>query len=564
MNAKPSTAIADITFVKNCIKINCRLDPKNYRSLVRGYPNLNKRPATAPIPGAKRTKRQSEYINPSATPPRGDISDEEIIPSGPPSEDEADPSSLESAIQEIRSRPDVPADLESDQEDGQTTDEVEDQPEDTEAEAADEKASRVPKRQQRFQCMQSPAQRQAAKECPNAKVISVLQEMADHYAGTHDQWRTRSYRIAISNLRKWPTEITTVQEALQIHGVGKRLADKIIEIRSTSRLRRLENARTDETDQALKLFTGIYGVGMAQAQRWISSGMRSLGDIGKRGIQLTPTQQVGFDRYADFAKRIPRAEVAQIFEVVADALREVDPEAQCLPSGSYRRGKQTCGDVDVLIWHPHRPLPEMQHLLFDRLVPYLKKTKFLVAELAATHSRGKGASVDAQKGVKWHGACQLPADVAKPAASSVRNIPAPQGAAAGYPRDTLPPQHLRAHHQDHPTESSGTGCPAMPPASQNNPWRRLDLLLVPYEELGAALLYFTGNDIFNRSMRLLASRKGMRLNQHGLYDGVIPTPGGRNNQEGASSGGVRVAGANEQDIFDRLGVPWRECTERDA
>lgn len=52
-------------------------------------------------------------------------------------------------------------------------------------------------------------------------------------------------------------------------------------------------------------------------------------------------------------------------------------------------------------------------------------------------------------------------------------------------------------------------------------WRRIDFLLVPWDEIGAALIYFTGNDIFNRSIRLLASRKGMRLNQRGLWKDVI-------------------------------------------
>ncbi|EAA65824.1 hypothetical protein AN1231.2 [Aspergillus nidulans FGSC A4] len=51
-------------------------------------------------------------------------------------------------------------------------------------------------------------------------------------------------------------------------------------------------------------------------------------------------------------------------------------------------------------------------------------------------------------------------------------------------------------------------------------WRRIDLLFVPGAELGAALIYFTGNDIFNRSIRLLASKKLMRLNQRGLYADV--------------------------------------------
>ena len=43
--------------------------------------------------------------------------------------------------------------------------------------------------------------------------------------------------------------------------------------------------------------------------------------------------------------------------------------------------------------------------------------------------------------------------------------------------------------------------------------------------MGVALLYFTGNDIFNRNMRLLASKKGMRLNQHMLFKDVMRGPG---------------------------------------
>lgn len=55
-------------------------------------------------------------------------------------------------------------------------------------------------------------------------------------------------------------------------------------------------------------------------------------------------------------------------------------------------------------------------------------------------------------------------------------------------------------------------------------WRRIDLLVVPWDERGAALLYFTGNDIFNRSMRLLASKKGYGLNQRGLFRDVLRGP----------------------------------------
>lgn len=87
-------------------------------------------------------------------------------------------------------------------------------------------------------------------------------------------------------------------------------------------------------------------------------------------------------------------------------------------------------------------------------------------------------------------------------------------------------------------------------------WRRIDLLFVPDAEIGAALIYFTGNDIFNRSMRLLARKKGMCLNQKGLYDNVQ-----RTGQVKLTSGTL-LEGRNERRIFDLLGVPWRPPEHR--
>ncbi|KAF7594104.1 hypothetical protein BBP40_010102 [Aspergillus hancockii] len=88
-------------------------------------------------------------------------------------------------------------------------------------------------------------------------------------------------------------------------------------------------------------------------------------------------------------------------------------------------------------------------------------------------------------------------------------------------------------------------------------WRRIDLLFVPGSEIGAALIYFTGNDIFNRSMRLLASKKGMRLNQRGLYTDVLRGP-----QRLKQNPGRLLEGRDEKRIFEILGVPWRPPEHR--
>ncbi|KAI5808813.1 hypothetical protein DFH27DRAFT_241265 [Peziza echinospora] len=88
-------------------------------------------------------------------------------------------------------------------------------------------------------------------------------------------------------------------------------------------------------------------------------------------------------------------------------------------------------------------------------------------------------------------------------------------------------------------------------------WRRIDFLIVPWKERGAALLYFTGNDIFNRSLRLLASKKGYRLNQRGLYKDVMRGP----NRVKVTEGKL-VEGESEQKIFEILGVPYRPPEHR--
>lgn len=60
-------------------------------------------------------------------------------------------------------------------------------------------------------------------------------------------------------------------------------------------------------------------------------------------------------------------------------------------------------------------------------------------------------------------------------------------------------------------------------------------------------------------MRLLASTKGMRLNQRGLYKDVIRGKGREKVTEGSL-----VEGRSERRIFEILEVPWREAHERNC
>jgi DNA polymerase IV len=324
--------------------------------------------------------------------------------------------------------------------------------------------------------------------------------MADYYNRINDHWRTTAYRRAISTLKRQETKITSAEEAQRLPSVGARLAQKIEEIVTTDRLQRLEYAEKEPMDEALQLFLGIYGVGNSQAQQWLAQGFRTLEDL-KAKAKLSPNQLLGIEHYEDLNTRIPRREVEALGNVVKRGAQHIDPEVELIIGGSYRRGAETSGDIDFIITKSNTESSTELRPFLDSLVQRLEAEGFLVARLASCRSAGDGS--------KWHGCCVLPK-------------------ISGFNDDNYQPV-----------------------------WRRIDFLLVPESERGAALLYFTGNDIFNRSMRLLASKKGMRLNQRGLYKDVMRGP-----QRVKITEGELIEGRDERRIFDILGVKWREPHER--
>lgn len=358
----------------------------------------------------------------------------------------------------------------------------------------------VPAWQEKFQCMQKHAGDK--QDCPNARTISVLQKMADYYTQVRDEWRSRAYRQAIATLRNHPVMIRTKQEALALHNIGERLADKIEEIVFTHRLRRLDNALREPHDHILSTFMKIYGVGHAQASKWVAQGHRSLSDLLLKA-HLTENQLVGIKHFDDFNARIPRAEVEKHAMIVRSTLRGIDARFHVYTMGSYRRGAEDSGDIDLIITRPGTPLGGIRQVVMETLIPQLFSSGFLKATLASSSSTSRSSSSSSSTdngGSKWHGASCLPTSTI---------------------------------------------------------WRRIDFLFVPEDELGAALIYFTGNDIFNRSLRLLASRKGMRLNQRGLYRDVLRDWGREKLSEG-----TLVEGKSERKIFEALGVPWRPPEHR--
>ncbi|XP_038570117.1 DNA polymerase lambda isoform X2 [Micropterus salmoides] len=87
--------------------------------------------------------------------------------------------------------------------------------------------------------------------------------------------------------------------------------------------------------------------------------------------------------------------------------------------------------------------------------------------------------------------------------------------------------------------------------------RRLDIIVVPYNEFACALMYFTGSAHFNRSMRALAKTKNMSLSEHSLNKDVV------RHGNLKMYGGTPLSTLTEEDVFSLLGIPYRQAHERD-
>lgn len=85
----------------------------------------------------------------------------------------------------------------------------------------------------------------------------------------------------------------------------------------------------------------------------INDGCSSIEEVRSRltekTLHLERNQLVGVDCYEDIMERMSRPEVEQIGEIIKGHVLKLFPGAEVKVMGSYRRGKETCGDVDVHI-----------------------------------------------------------------------------------------------------------------------------------------------------------------------------------------------------------------------
>ncbi|XP_019504786.1 PREDICTED: DNA polymerase beta [Hipposideros armiger] len=197
------------------------------------------------------------------------------------------------------------------------------------------------------------SKRKAPQETLNGGITDMLTELANFEKNVNQAiHKYNAYRKAASVIAKYPHKIKSGAEAKKLPGVGTKIAEKIDEFLATGKLRKLEKIRQDDTSSSINFLTRVTGIGPSAARKFVDEGIKTLEDLRKNEDKLNHHQRIGLKYFEDFEKRIPREEMLQMQDIVLNEVKKVDSEYIATVCGSFRRGAESSGDMDVLLTHP--------------------------------------------------------------------------------------------------------------------------------------------------------------------------------------------------------------------
>ena len=182
----------------------------------------------------------------------------------------------------------------------------------------------------------------------NQQSIQALEDLANIYTKKGDWTRAKSYQKAseILSLIDYDINLQSLDKISKIKGIGINITNKIKELIETGVIATLEREKLDP----IIVLTEIHGIGPKKAQELIEKGILTIQDLKDSDIKLNDIQKLGLEYYDEISQRIPREEI-QKFEIMFNNVFEkyAPTKSKFEIVGSYRRGKSSSGDIDIII-----------------------------------------------------------------------------------------------------------------------------------------------------------------------------------------------------------------------
>ncbi|SCV04974.1 LANO_0G15720g1_1 [Lachancea nothofagi CBS 11611] len=374
----------------------------------------------------------------------------------------------------------------------------------------------------------------------NAALIIALEQLSKKYRLKGDTYRARGYHLALQSIEKHGRPITSEQEALSLPNVGPSIAGKIQMILDVGTLPGLHEAKKHE--ELLDYFMLCHGVGAHTARKWVANGVQTF----KEALTVFPTDLnwnvlFGWRYYEEWSLRIPREECAQHLALIEQVLHDVDKSAHIVLTGSYRRGAETCGDIDTVLYKPGCDDINILSRILERTILKLREMGYILCPLNLNHNLGQAFK------------------------STIDEITSTVGLRGDYisgPKEILKKFYFGGRLPVNVIKSStvlGQAAIKLKPADQfmsqncnSRKCRRVDVLLSKWSQLGGVMIYFTGNDDFNKSLRIRATKKGWKLTNNGLY------------QSNIDAQDTLIESFDEKRIMELLNVAWVPPDQRNV
>ena len=211
----------------------------------------------------------------------------------------------------------------------------------------------------------------------NSEIAMFFKTLADYLELKGDNpFRIRAYRNAARTIETSGYDFTKLvkegYDLSQLPDIGERIAKKIVEIVTTGKLTKLEEVKKEFPPHILDLLK-IEGIGPKRARALYEKlGIGSLEDLKKAAEEHKIRELPGFDvkteekilkgvvLYKKEGKRFLYAEAEPYALELHDYLKDFKAINQLTVAGSFRRRKETVGDLDI-VSTSEDPLAAMDH-----------------------------------------------------------------------------------------------------------------------------------------------------------------------------------------------------------
>jgi len=206
----------------------------------------------------------------------------------------------------------------------------------------------------------------------NKTISNLLEETASLLEiGGGDSFRIRSYRRGAESIEQATSQLTeiatgedAVKKLLEIPGIGKAMAAHVVEIASTGRLGFRDELLAKYTPSILELLK-LPGMGpKTVALLWdaqeigdidaleAAAKAGKLDDLPRFGKKLVEKILKGIEDYRRHSGRFRIDVVDNAATELTRALLKIPGIDTVTPAGSLRRGRETAGDLDLLVTGP--------------------------------------------------------------------------------------------------------------------------------------------------------------------------------------------------------------------